>query len=78
MGTDGIEPPLGDFQSPALPIELQALRDVSGSRTHARGVAVRCLSSLATTSYYDTWNRTKIAGVKVLWATITPCRKMQS
>ena len=78
MGSGGVEPPRRDFQSPALPVELQALRDKDGIRTHAPGVAVRSLSSLATLSYYGTWNRTKITGTKILWATITPCRIAQS
>ena len=75
MGSDGVEPPHRDFQSPALPVELQALKDVDEIRTHAHGFAVRCLSCLATTSYYGTWNRTKTLGIKILWAVITPYRK---
>ena len=77
MDSDGIEPPHRDFQSPALPFELQVLRDKDGIRTHAPGVAVRSLSSLATLSCYGTWNRTKVTGTKILWATITPCRITQ-
>lgn len=50
MGSGGVEPPRKDFQSPALPVELQALRDIGGIRTHDGGVAVRCLSNLATMS----------------------------
>ena len=54
MGPGGVEPPRRDFQSPALPVELQALRDVSEIRTHDPRFAVWSLTSLATTSYYGT------------------------
>ena len=34
MGSDGIEPPHRDFQSPALPFELQALNCGNRNRTY--------------------------------------------
>ena len=75
MDPDGIEPPHRDFQSLALPFELQVHIEtrvgfeptITELQSAAFPAWLPCLN-------YGTWNRTKITGTKILWATITPCR----